>query len=243
MIFHAALCLWSALPASLAAAIPVVVEDLIRVPSGWTRLRPVDPNQLIRLSIVLETSGEELFADTLSQISSPGGARYGQHLSRSETASLVRPAKDATQAVLQWLSSKNIPSGMVRDRRHIIDATMSIKAAEELLSGSYYFFQRDGRTTIGTLAYSVPSDIRQYITSIQPTTFFEPSGSSNAQSRGGNESDAQFQSSNESECDKSNTPACLRRLYKMNNDYSKPHRRSLLGVAGFNKVSDAHSSA
>lgn len=192
--------------------------------------------------------------ETLYQISDPTHARYGQHLSRSEASALIRPRQETVELVRRWLSSENIPEHKVRDRGHFMDATVTVQDAERLLAANYSLFERGGHNVVGTLAYSVPADVRPHITAIQPTTFFDMSNFSNmaqrdhfqaegdeAYSAGGNATDAQAESTKKDICAVLNTPACLRKLYKMkSSDSTEPDPRSLLGVAGFNKQAAQH---
>ncbi|KAK2596691.1 hypothetical protein QQS21_006206 [Conoideocrella luteorostrata] len=236
------LCLLGYATAALSVAKPVVVESLARTPRGWTNLGPVDRNQLIRLSIALESHGQEEFEKTLYQISDPTHARYGQHLSRGEASALIQPHQDATAAVRRWLSSANIPDKQVQDRGHFMDVSVTVGTAERLLSTKYSSFQRNSQKVIGTLEYSVPAEVRRHIAAVQPTTFFEMASFAKLAQQSqfrfiadGNSTDAQAQESKKETCDTLNTPACLRSLYNMNNNYTKPDDRSLLGVVGFSK--------
>ena len=45
------------------------------------------------------------------------------------------------------------------------------------------------------------------------------------------------------QCKIRNTPACLRKLYHMDETYAKSHNKSLLGVVGFNDVSIVRTCA
>ena len=236
---------------ALTVSQPVVVETLGHTPAGWRNLGPANHNQLIRLSITLQSRGEGLLEKTLAQIADPGHPKYGQHLSRDEASKLLGPSQDAVDSVRRWLVSANIPQSRIDYREHSIDTVVSMKVAEKLLSTEYRVFERDdGRKAIGTLFYSVPVHVRPYITAIQPTTFFELSASNkrlrwtqsgsidSCRYSRRNITDAQVQhSSQKAECDRLNTPFCLRELYKMWNPLSMPDAKSLLGVVGFSEVS------
>ncbi|KAG8418402.1 hypothetical protein J3458_005820 [Metarhizium acridum] len=220
----------------------VVVEHLDQPPYGWTKLGAANSSQLIRLSIALESQGRDVFERTLQEVSDPTHARYGQYLSRDEAVALVRPRSRSVAAVRKWLLSENVTQDQVQERGLFVDAVMTIGTAENLLSTTYGVFQHDKQRAIGALAYSVPAEVRPHIISIQPTTFFElgnlfkkspqTSGLGIATGHGRN-TGVEARSTELRDCENHNTPECLRGLYKMNNDYAKPHKKSLLGVAGF----------
>ncbi|TWU79257.1 vesicle formation at the endoplasmic reticulum [Metarhizium rileyi] len=218
------LCLLGSAVAAVVADF-TVVESLDQPPHGWTRLEAANSSLLIRLSISLESEGHEEFEKTLGEVSDPNHSRYGQHLTRDEAFALV-------------------PQSQIHERGLFIDVVVAVSTAERLLSTRYDVFQNKNKKAIGTLAYSVPAEVRPHITSIQPTTLFQgrnlvkrapaPMGLKAALGHGiGDE--AEEESADPGNCENNNTPACLRRLYRMKDDYGKPHRRSLLGIAGFNQ--------
>jgi tripeptidyl-peptidase-1 len=230
-----------------ATANLVEVERLSQVPSGWTELGPANAGQTIRLSIALALNNEEAFATKLQQVSDPSNSQYGSHLSRDEALALVRPQQTAIDVTRNWLVSQDVKDSQIQDRGLFLDVFVTVAIAEKLLSTKYNVYEKNGRKTMGAMAYSVPDDVRPHITSIQPTTFFQSTSfykvEQNVASLGkranGNAADAST-STNRRQCLGNNTPACLRRLYRMNNRYQEPHPKSLLGIVGFNYASTAH---
>lgn len=233
---------------SLAAAVTklAVVEHLAEPPVGWTRLESANTSQIIRLSIALESHGHEVLERTIHEVSDPNHPRYGQHLSRDAALTLIRPQQDAVDAVRRWLSTEDIIESQIQPRGLFVDVTVTIGTAERVLSTKYDVFQNTGRKAIGTLAYSVPADVRPHITSIQPTTFFEHATFAQkypttrrsvlVNSKGNGTHTATPRKMDD--CKNNNTPSCLRNLYRMDdNSYTKPHPKSLLGVVGFGGVS------
>ncbi|OAQ61651.1 peptidase-like protein [Pochonia chlamydosporia 170] len=229
---------------SLAAVVTrlAVVEHLAEPPRGWTRLESANPSQTIRLSIALESDGQEVLERTVQEVSDPNHPRYGQHLSRDAALTLIRPQQDAVDAVRRWLLTEDITEGQIQVRGLFVDVTVTIGTAERVLSTKYDVFQNTGRKAIGTLAYSVPADVRPHITSIQPTTFFEHATFAQkypttrrsvlVSSKGNGTHTATPRKMDD--CKNNNTPSCLRNLYRMDeNSYTKPHPKSLLGVVGF----------
>lgn len=244
------LCLLGAV-VNAAIAKTVVVEHLGQAPQGWTKLGSANPSQFIRLSIALESHGHGVFEKTLSEVSDPTHSRYGQHLSREEASALIRPRDGSGDVVRRWLASGNVSESQIQDRGLFIDAIVAIGTAEKLLSTRYSVFQHEAEKAVGTLAYSVPEEVRPHITAVQPTTFFElakfmkrfpRSDPDESPQDDGNTTDAQAAASKTRDCENNNTPSCLRSLYNMNNDYTKPQKRSLLGIVGYNEVSNSQTA-
>ncbi|KAG6021930.1 hypothetical protein E4U41_002358 [Claviceps citrina] len=211
----------------------VVVESLSHAPRGWTALGPAGADQIIRLSIALSSYGHDHLEETLQQISDPAHPRCGQHLSRDAASALIRPRPEAVESVRRWLWSANVPEHLVQHRGHFVDATVTVKDAARLLAANYSVFEQGSYKVVGTLAYSVPADVRPHVAAIQPTTFLntdnrlklvkrnQPTGQGDEEVR-------------QDTCLLLNTPACLRKLYGMKSHVAEPDPRSLLGVVGFN---------
>lgn len=73
-----------------------VFESVYEVPRGWTQVGVPDPTARLRLRIALQMPDDELFQQTLYDISTPDHERYGQHLNREELRSLVKPRDEAS---------------------------------------------------------------------------------------------------------------------------------------------------
>ncbi|KAG6004965.1 hypothetical protein E4U21_000588 [Claviceps maximensis] len=239
----------------------VVVESLSHVPRGWTVRERAPGDHTIRLSIALVANssspgGQDALDEELRQISYPHHRRYGQHLSRDEAWALLRPRQDAVDSVRRWLSSAQVPGDQVRQWGCFVEATVRVRDAEALLAAEYRVFdteREDGvvASRIGTLAYSVPAQLRPLIAAVQPTTFFD-TASHHLQLRrqaAHVPADTHTQKQTETEtarpdkdvCAALNTPACLRRFYGMKSHAARmPDPRSLLGVVGFNKQTAQH---
>ncbi|KAG6142638.1 hypothetical protein E4U38_005221 [Claviceps purpurea] len=225
--------------AATAASSRVVVDSRSQVPYGWTALGPAPADHIIRLSIALETTGQDRLDEELHQISNPDHVRYGQHLTRDEAWASILPRREAVDSTRRWLSLAQVPEGQIRQRGHFLEATVTVQDAEALLATNYSVFSRvdddGGRRVIGTLAYSVPADVRRHIVAIQPTTFFDTTSYHWKPEHRNPSARPQARSTKNDTCDTLNTPLCLRELYGINDYRGRPHPRSLLGVVGFSK--------
>ncbi|KAF4977797.1 hypothetical protein FZEAL_5763 [Fusarium zealandicum] len=235
---------WGVLLSAMAAmASPIVVESLDETPSGWEEVNSPAPDKIIDFSIGLEYEDHQILERTLHEVSDPSHASYGKHLSREAAKALLNPSRGATESVKRWLSSAGVPEHHVRDDGQWIHVRTTVDQAEGLLSTRFGVYARDDEHVVRTRQYSVPHEIRDHITTIQPTTFFNTrrlprktkrealvkrgKGQDHYGSGGG--------SVDLNQCRDEVTPACLRKLYKMPaKDYPKAHKKSLYGIVGFN---------
>jgi tripeptidyl-peptidase I len=96
------------LAALMGAAAALIVEELRHVPEGWHSVDTPEQSRSIHLRIAMTQPKQGLFEQALLQISTPGHARYGQHLKREELKNMLRPTPEATSAVLGWLEEAGI---------------------------------------------------------------------------------------------------------------------------------------
>lgn len=228
-----------------ASAAPVVVESLDVVPRGWEEVRSPAPDKLIKLSIGLQSDNHENFERTILEIADPDHPHYGRHLSSDEAKALLKPRQDASDSVKRWLAEAGIPGNQVREDGQWLHVRTTVAHAEGLLSTRFGVYARDEEHVVRTLEYSVPVEIRDHIESIQPTTFFHaikrdektkrsPVTEKLEMKRGGGGGSGNV---NLNECKTYLTPKCIRKIYKIPNDYEKAHKKSLYGIVGFHGVS------
>ncbi|KAF7552558.1 hypothetical protein G7046_g7379 [Stylonectria norvegica] len=230
-----------ALP-TLTIAAPVVVESLDQPPSGWEEVSSPAPDKLIKLSIGLESDNHELFERTLYEVSDPSHPSYGKHLSREEAKALLNPRQEVSDSVKRWLTDAGVPRSQVQDDGPWLHIRTTVSEAENLLSTRFGVFARDEEQVVRTREYSVPAEVRDHITTIQPTTFFGSAKKTQdvrrsvldekkAAKRGGGS--GSYVDLNQ--CKTVVTPACLRKLYELPSEYPKSYSKTpfgILGVAG-----------
>lgn len=233
--------------ATMAMSSPVVVESLDETPAGWEEVSSPAPGKLIKLSIGMQPEDHERFERTLYEISDPSHANYGRHLSRDAAKALLNPSQVATESVKRWLSDAGIADRAIDDDGQWIHIRTTVSQAEGLLSTRFGVFARDDEHVVRTREYSVPGEVRDHITSIQPTTFFHSLNKSRKIKRSAPYLAKKGPSKERSagygdpvdleQCKVELTPACLRKLYKMPaNTYPTAHRKALYAIAGFNEV-------
>ena len=85
-----------------------VRESLEAVPHGWVKHAPAPPGHVLELRIALPQPYFPILEQHLWGISDPNHGRYGAHLSKEETLTLMTPHHDTLHAVTEWLASYGI---------------------------------------------------------------------------------------------------------------------------------------
>ena len=232
-----------AMQSALTSMRTVLASSSEQTPASQSEIRATNRQHFVELYISLAPESPGILENTLYEISDPSSRRYGEYLTREEAKSLLLPRQESTESVKRWLSEAGVPDNHVRDEGTSIHALVGVKHAEKLLSARLV----DGHEVVTRLAQSVPASLRDHITTIHPTLV--PEGSDLAKrvhtkrrvqttelalDEGvATEEDGQVDLQ---QCKTKITPACLRKLYHMDDTCAKPHKKSLLGVAGFNGV-------
>jgi tripeptidyl-peptidase-1 len=170
--------------ASIVDAAAYQLESLNGVPEGWTAAGHPDPSTPMFFRIAMTQPNQGLFEQTLSDISTPGHSRYGQHLKRDQLKAMLRPSADATAAVMAWLtdagvSQETIEDGMwfsftldcqvrnanlfLTDGEWINFVAPNITVAEKMMDTEFGIYKNNGITKIRTLHYSIPENLRGYV--------------------------------------------------------------------------------
>lgn len=92
------------------AANLTIYEKLTTVPQGWKQLQPVEPSKRLVLRVALKQENAAAFEQHVIDISTPGHAKYGEHMSYDEVKRRVQPAAGAANTVLGWLYSQGVKS-------------------------------------------------------------------------------------------------------------------------------------
>ena len=105
--------------------------------------------------------------------------RYGKHLSKEQVDALSAPHPDSTSLVEDWLSHNDLlhnpESQLTRSSSgDWISLSIPIGQLERMLGTKYHVYKHlDTETTlIRTTSYSLPSVLRDHITVITPSTYF-----------------------------------------------------------------------
>jgi tripeptidyl-peptidase-1 len=240
--------LLSIVGSTIAAPTKEVFEALRAVPEGWAKVRAPNPETRLHLRIALEQPNQALFEETLLAVSTPDHPQYGMHLEGHELKRLLRPRESSTNAVLSWLKSSKVPDSDIEDDGEWINFYTTVANAEAMLDTEFgvYEYRDSDKHSIRTLQYSVPKEVTEHITMIQPTTrfgqpkaqrstIFDIHAPSTGQAGKNNRVASAIPDAplNVTACNATITPECLRALYNIGDYEAYQGVGSLLGVAGY----------
>jgi tripeptidyl-peptidase I len=194
-----------------------VHEQLAAVPNGWTLVGTPAPSTAITLSISLAQQNLDQLESTLLAISTPGNAKYGQHLDVDDVNALFPSVSDT--AVVSWLQGAGISS--IHSNGSTVNFATTVSTANALLSTQFEYYQSGSTKKLRTMQYSIPDNLMDQIDLISPTTYFGKTTAAAAiPSVTQREKRAPAsQSSVAASCQTSITPSCLKELYSIN-DYT-----------------------
>ncbi|KAK4946024.1 Tripeptidyl-peptidase sed2 [Elasticomyces elasticus] len=229
------LCSCAGLVLSLLDDASEIVESLTGTPRGWTQIGEPAGDQGLVLQVAMAQPLLAEFHQLIDKISTPGHPSYGNHLTKREVDVWTQPASEASDQIITWLKSEGVVEDNIKVSGHWIKFNVTVSTANALLDTKFYYYRQKDTTVIRTLQYSVPFNLRNMIETIQPTTRF---GSPKLQIRlDSDEQPLQISSStlttyNETFCNTTVTPACIRGLYQMS-EFTPSANDTMLGISGF----------
>lgn len=201
------------------------------------------PAQIMKLSIALQPESRQLLEQTLHDLSSPSGSRYGQYLGREEAKALLRPRQSSTDAVKGWLSRAGVRSGHILSDGQFFHVQTDVGRLEALLGVDY-------NATLGSQTVSVsslPQRIQDHVMTVQYAPVHRRAACSAAKANTSStdlhvaqDRFGQYLTKTRTDwerCKAEITPACLRKLYHVGNYQARREEKNLLGVAGFDSAS------
>jgi len=131
----------------------------------WQRLARAVKTETVTPTFMLKHDAEAVreFENIFYAISTPGDARYGQHLTRSQTADLLPLVPRAKEEILTMLSSFGVDDVEIFD--DMIKAPMPVHVAEEMLSTEIFEFQHDNGQKVLRVGspYSLPAELGEMV--------------------------------------------------------------------------------
>ncbi|KIK69755.1 hypothetical protein GYMLUDRAFT_34144 [Collybiopsis luxurians FD-317 M1] len=235
--------------ASAALLVPVLATPTRRAmtvhedrstPSSYASSGKPTDDTVLNLRLALTPVNMPGLETTLYDVSTPGSAKYGQHLSLDEVKAFAAPSDDAVSAVTSWLQESGVSdaaaSGPFGDW---INFSANVSTANNLLNADFEIFTHyeTGSEIIRTLSYSLPQDLLQHIDLVHPTTSFaQPIPKKRLASvvsrRVHNVTVNERANTAPASCDSTVTPACLQALYDIPTS-AATQSSNKLAVSGF----------
>ena len=173
-------------------------------------------------------------------MSDPDHKRYGQHLSAEDVDELVKPTKESSDLVHEWLRENGIEDLSYSSAKDWITVTLPVEFVEKLLDTEYHDYKhKDGKVVTRTTSWSLPRHLHDHIDTIQPTTsFFRAAANANHLIEGAAEIPAGYHPpSNESIAAVCNvtsvTPECFSTLYSTKWYKPKALKKNKVGFNNF----------
>ncbi|KAJ7259960.1 family S53 protease [Mycena haematopus] len=217
-----------------------VHESIAAIPPGFAHAGSVPADQELTLRIALAHSDIEGLQAQTYAVSDPANKLYGNHLSVEEALKFVRPTPLTNSTVSAWLSSHGITPTPISPAGDILQITLPVATANELLGAQFESFTHveSGATSIRTLGYSVPVSLQEHIQYVHPTVAFvpplqaPPSVKAVEVKRDGGVTE-RAAGVVAASCATTMSPACIEALYDFPTGLANNSAQNLIGVAGY----------
>ncbi|PCH37959.1 family S53 protease [Wolfiporia cocos MD-104 SS10] len=188
------------------------------VPNGYQLTGPASPDTVLSLRIAITSNDTDGLIDVLYDISTPSSANYGKYLTKAEAEAYAAPNPDSVAAVNAWLSENGLESTTLSPAGDWIGIQVPVSKANDMLNASFsvFTYPKTGLTTVRTLSYSIPSDLKGHLDLVHPTISFpDPNARTPPVTRvlGGPSTETSSSSPCADVNDNGMTPACLQYLY------------------------------
>ncbi|CZT09147.1 related to Tripeptidyl-peptidase sed1 [Rhynchosporium agropyri] len=137
----------------------------------WVKKSKIPGSQVFPMRIGLKQHNLEAGHNKLMELSTPGSASYGNHMTPEEVIDFFAPPQSVTDAVLDWLHS----SGIGADRcapsvnKQWIQFDATAEEVENLLFADFYLWKHSsGVHDISTEEYHLPKHIQEHVDYITP---------------------------------------------------------------------------
>lgn len=181
---------------SLALAKPTARDMKVRearesVPSGYIRTGAAPADTELQLRISLVQSNPNGLIDALYDVSTPGSASYGEHLSKeevmktfhnmessltfaSQVEKFVAPTAQTSDAVNAWLQQAGLNATTVSPAGDVLRISVPVSKANELFDADFavYTHSGTGKQAIRTMSYSIPASLEGHLDFVHPTITF-----------------------------------------------------------------------
>ncbi|KAF8862998.1 subtilisin-like protein [Acephala macrosclerotiorum] len=218
---------------SVAPAWAVIHEQLAAVPEGWAQTSTPDASTTISLTIGLVQQNIDQLQSMLLAVSTPGNAKYGQHMDSDDLNSYFAPDPDGIHAVQRWLKSAGITQ--VSNDGHFVSFQTTVGTVNTLLNTTFATYTSGDTSKLRTTQYSIPDNLVPYIGVISPTTYFGKTVAHAPKFRRATKTkkDSASSPSVAASCQTSITPSCIKQLYSIGNYTSDAHSGSRVGFGSF----------
>lgn len=219
-------------------------EALDAVPSGWTVHSGMETagSELSTFTIALSMPSLDSLESMLTDVSTPGNAKYGQFLDDETISSTFAPPAGAVDAVTSWLHESGVAHYNVEGS--FIDFAADIPTVNKLLNANYKYYKNGDTTKLRTLQYSIPDSIQQHIEIVDPATFFgTPTAFKQPVVKKSFGKTPRRAAAADTTCAQALSPSCVKQLYNVGDYKADPRSGSRVGFSSFLNQSALYSDA
>ncbi|KAF7975243.1 hypothetical protein HWV62_10216 [Athelia sp. TMB] len=193
----------------------VVREALSTIPPGFSASGPAPADTVLHLRFALAQGNTAALEAAFYDISTPGRAAYGQHLTSDALAAYVRPAAETDTLVRAWLAAHKLEAAPVSLAGDVLAVELEVGRANALLGADFRMFTEDksGRRLVRTLAYALPAELRGLVEHVHPTITFDLPPVPRIVSPSSRSLTARLHTAVNASCYETTTPACIQALY------------------------------
>ncbi|KAF8958727.1 family S53 protease-like protein [Flammula alnicola] len=153
----------------------LVHEQRDAIPDGFVKAAAAPADNVLNLRIALTQSDPAGLEKALFDVSTPGSALYGQHLTKEEVEVFVAPAPESVTLVQEWLSANNITAKTISPAGDWLQFSIPTSKANTLLNADFTVFthSQTGKQFTRTLSYSIPAALKGHVDLVHPTITFD----------------------------------------------------------------------
>ncbi|KZP29429.1 family S53 protease [Athelia psychrophila] len=212
----------------------VVHEAISSVPRGFSTGTPASRDLLLNLRFALAQNNMNGLEQVLYDISTPASDMYGKHLTLDELSVYVKPTTHTSSLVTNWLSSNQLAGASVTFSGDIVEVSMPVYQANELLNADFQVFTEhsSGRQSVRTLSYSIPPVLKGHLHHVHPTVSFDLRTVPIPDAISARSQSSSNSTSIPSSCHSATTPACIQDLYGIPKTLATQSENKLF-VSGF----------
>ncbi|KJA14600.1 hypothetical protein HYPSUDRAFT_194935 [Hypholoma sublateritium FD-334 SS-4] len=153
----------------------LVHEQRSAAPVGFVKGTAAPAAKVLNLRLALKQSDMAGLEKALFDVSTPGSALYGQHLTKEEVEAFVAPAAETVSLVQEWLAANDITAKTISPAGDWLQFSIPVSQANTLLQADFTVFDHPetGTQLTRTLAYSIPAALQGHVDLIHPTITFD----------------------------------------------------------------------
>ncbi|MCJ1309035.1 hypothetical protein MMC25_002690 [Agyrium rufum] len=139
-------------------------------PVGWSHVATPSDDEIMVLSVALKQQNLDQLESLIYAVSTPGSAKYGQHMEGDAVSALIAPSKEANAAVVAWLKSAGVKT--IHSDGSYVNFAAKVGTMNKVLNTEFKHYEKSGVRKLRTTQYSVPDDVAEHVDFLHPTVFF-----------------------------------------------------------------------